>query len=202
MRRIDPHCEICESNFMFVSTLIQNISSALTGRKDETPRGQAAAIYSQLMRQARNPWFYTEAAVPDSLDGRFEILVLHLFGFIEPRKHDDSQSLLRQALMEFMLDDMDRTLREMGVGDMGVSRRIKQMGNALHGRLQNYAAALQQSPAAIEDALKRNAYGTVPPELVKQDAVVKLASYLAALPKYLAAQQHNDLKLKYFSLPD
>lgn len=140
--------------------------------------------------------------MPDSFDGRFEMLVLHVFSYIEPRKHDESQALLRQALMEYMLDDMDRTLREMGVGDMGVSRRIKQMGSALHGRLQNYATALQQSPAAIEDALKRNAYGTVPETTIAQIAVSKLAAYVAALPKYLAAQQNEDLKLEYFSLPD
>ena len=129
------------------------------------------------------------------------MLVVHLFAYLEPRKNDDDKARLRQALLEYMLDDMDRTLREMCVGDMGVSRRIKQMGNAVNGRFQTYASAMTQSPAALEDALKRNAYGTVPADAITTEAVAKLAAYMAALPKYLATQDDADLKLKSFTLP-
>lgn len=153
------------------------------------------------MRQARHPWFYTEAAIPDSFDGRFEMLVIHLFAYLEPRKNDDEKARLRQALLEYMLDDMDRTLREMGVGDMGISRRIKQMGNAVNGRFQTYAATMVHSPAALEEALKRNAYGTIPADAVTAEAVTKLMAYMMALPKYLATQDDEDLKLKSFTLP-
>ncbi len=155
------------------------------------------------MQQARHPWFYTAAAIPDSFDGRFEMLVLHLFAYLESDAAHQQNTALRQALLEYMLDDMDRTLREMGVGDMGVSRRIKQMGSALNGRLQIYAAAMQQPTPALQEALKRNAYGTVEESQIADNAVSKLASYTAALVQYLqTGRQQQDLRLQFFSLPD
>jgi cytochrome b pre-mRNA-processing protein 3 len=126
-------------------------------------RKEAGLVYSQLMAQARNPYFYQHCGVPDSLDGRFEMLVLQVFLY---QQKGEIAPQLMQALLELLIDDMDRTLREMGVGDMGVSRRIRQMGDALNGRLLTYKQAMSEGKDAMHAALLRNVFGTVAPETI------------------------------------
>jgi cytochrome b pre-mRNA-processing protein 3 len=94
--------------------------------------------------------------VPDTLDGRFELIVLHLF-LLQQRLRTEAPELAR-ALSEVFFRDMDRSLREIGVSDTGVPRRIKAMAKAYHGRLQAYAT---QDADALRAALARNLYGTV-----------------------------------------
>lgn len=155
------------------------------------PPAEAVATYIALVKAARNPFFYTTLAVPDTLDGRFELIVLHLFLLqhrlvsIEggltppspqerltpaasssrealriPQTTDKAHQAFARALSEAFFNDMDRSLRELGVADTGVSHRIKKMGKAYHGRLQAYAAGLKDREA-LRGALARNLYGTV-----------------------------------------
>lgn len=122
----------------------------------------AHACYIALVERARNPFFYESLRVPDTLDGRFELIVLHLF-LIQYRlvaETDPAAVEFSRQLGEIFLMDMDHSLREIGVSDTGVRRRMKAMGKAYHGRLQVYAQAAGDAEALLS-ALARNLYGTV-----------------------------------------
>lgn len=118
------------------------------------------ATYIALVAQARKPFFYTEMQVPDTLDGRFEMIVLHLFIVQHRLLRETSQAEFARQLSEAFFNDMDRSIRELGVADTGVSKRIKRMGKAYNGRLQVYEAGLQE-PEVMRAALSRNLYGTL-----------------------------------------
>lgn len=137
-------------------------------------RRQAAAVYSQLVAQARHPWFYATAAVPDTLDGRFEMITLHLFLLQHCLKSAPEQQPMAQAILEAAFDDLDRSLRELGVGDMGVARRIRQMADGIYGRFEAYATALPDT-SSLQEALRRNLYGTAPD--ATPEAVAKMTEY-------------------------
>lgn len=118
------------------------------------------ATYIALVAQARKPFFYAELGVPDTLDGRFEMIVLHLFLIQHRLLRETQQAEFARSLSESFFKDMDRSIRELGVADTGVAKRIKRMGQAYNGRLQVYEAGLQ-NPDAMRAALSRNLYGTV-----------------------------------------
>lgn len=120
----------------------------------------ADATYIALVAQARKPFFYAELNVPDTLDGRFEMIVLHLFLIQHRLLREPQHTEFARHLSEAFFTDMDRSLRELGVADTGVSKRIKRMGKAYNGRLQVYEDGLQ-NPDAMRAALSRNLYGTV-----------------------------------------
>ncbi len=132
----------------------------LFGRKRHERAG--FALYTAAVQAARDPYYYAELAVPDTLDGRFDMIGLYVWLLIdrlqrEPRPGPD----VAQAVFDAMFSDMDHTLREMGVSDMSVGKRVKAMWEALHGRSQAYAAA--GDTAALADALGRNVWrGTAP----------------------------------------
>ncbi len=141
------------------------------------PREEIAeALYRGIVAQARRPDFYRWHGVPDSLDGRFELLVLHCVLVIRRlRQAGPSAEALAQSLFESLFADLDTNLREMGAGDVGVPRRIKAMAQAFYGRLKAYEAALEGGPEDLRAALERNLYGTVSPS----------HEQLAALTRYV-----------------
>lgn len=139
----------------------------------------ADASYIALVAQARNPYFYAALGVPDTIDGRFEMIVLHLF-LLQRRLREETE--FARELSEAFFDDMDRTIREFGVMDTGVGKRVKQMSKAYHGRLQAYAAALDDREA-LRAALARNLYGTLPQgEVAMLDGMI---DYLTAQHRVL-----------------
>jgi cytochrome b pre-mRNA-processing protein 3 len=125
---------------------------------------RANALYNSLVGQSRRPGFYLAGAVPDTLDGRFDMIVVHAF-LVMRRLRDagpDGEGL-SQVLFDEMFSDMDRSLREMGVGDMGIGRRVRAMGKAFLGRVKAYEEALEQGGDALEQALARNLYRSAEP---------------------------------------
>jgi cytochrome b pre-mRNA-processing protein 3 len=149
-------------------------------------------LYSAAVAAARDPWFFGDALrVPDTLDGRFDLVGLHAAVLIR-RLHRDSDprgAEAAQAVFDAMFADMDVNLREMGVGDMSVGKRVKRMWEAFHGRAQAYEAALDAgNRAALEAALARNVWRAGPdapppsglPALA--DQVERAAAALAAQP--------------------
>lgn len=122
------------------------------------PPTAATDVYIALVGHARNPFFFESLGVPDTLDGRFELIVLHLF--LMQHRLREADPGFAQFLSEVFFADMDRSLRELGIADTGVRHRIKAMGKAYHGRLQAYAAGLNDRPLLLS-ALARNLYGTV-----------------------------------------
>jgi cytochrome b pre-mRNA-processing protein 3 len=122
-------------------------------------RDAANSLYLALVAQARLPDFYTDGEVADTVDGRFDMIVLHAFIVLHRLKGGGPVAdRTGQALFDEMFMDMDRSLREMGVGDMGVGRRVRAMGKAFLGRVAAYEAALKGEAGALEAALGRNLY--------------------------------------------
>ena len=134
----------------------------------------ARTLYSEIVSQARRTEFYDACGVPDTLDGRFEMVALHTFLVLYQLKQLDDESL-GQALFDTMFVDMDENLREIGVGDLSVGKRIKQMVSAFYGRVAAYETGLNGEEGVLEAALERNLYGTV---RVKAAELAAMAAYL------------------------
>ena len=136
------------------------------------------------VRQARDPTLYTAGGVADTLDGRFDLIVLHVVPLMRRlRQCDEAGRQLSQALFDVMFDDMDQSLREMGVGDLRVGKRVKQMARAFYGRAKAYDQAFDQAPGAdrrrsIAEALERNVFNNAPPPA---DRVQAMAGYVEIL---------------------
>jgi cytochrome b pre-mRNA-processing protein 3 len=129
----------------------------------DADRDAAHALYAGLVGQARHPDLYRRLDVPDTLDGRFDSVALHVFLVLNRLKREDGAdaAALAQHIVDIFVDDMDRSVRELGVGDMGVSRRVKQMAQALYGRAAVYEEAVAEADdAKLAAALARNLYGT------------------------------------------
>lgn len=125
-------------------------------RKETQERAHRLAIES--LAAARDPAYYRDLGVPDTFDGRFEIAVLELF--IRLYRHNDS-ALSQQAFNAFFRQ-MELSLREAGVGDLGVPRHMKRMMSGFNGRVRHYWQAVDNNdPADLVAALTRNVYGTV-----------------------------------------
>lgn len=121
------------------------------------------SIYGAIVAQARQPVFYREFGVPDSVDGRFDVLVLHLWLVLRHwQKREQAET--SQALIDRFCSDMDHNLRELGVGDLTVPKRMVKFGEALYGRAHAYDAALEESGQALAQALNRNIYNGRDPE--------------------------------------
>jgi cytochrome b pre-mRNA-processing protein 3 len=136
---------------------------SLFGKRAERKR-EARALYQRAATQALNPHFYARWGVPDTFDGRFEMLMLHaalVCRRLSLRGKDEAK--LAQAFFDVMFRQMDRTLRERGVGDLGIPRHVKRMMRGFKGRATAYDAALRAAndPEMLRQALIRNVYGTV-----------------------------------------
>ena len=122
-------------------------------------REHAHALYVAVVEQARRPVFYARLGVPDTLDGRFDMIVLHAFVVLRRLRRIGPEGVATgQTLFEVMFADMDRNLREMGVGDLGVGRRVKAMTKAFMGRVGAYERACAAGGASLGAALERNVY--------------------------------------------
>ena len=99
----------------------------------------AELAYRRVVEQARQPGFFTDAGVPDTIDGRFELISLHAFLYLQRLKRErPGSAALGQRFFDVMFLDFDRALREMGTGDLSVSREIKRMAEAFYGRIAAY----------------------------------------------------------------
>lgn len=137
------------------------------GADDTGPVGQ---LYKEIVAQARSPYFYKENNVTDDVDGRFDMITIHIFLTLDRMRKDPKLKKLSQKLVNLMISDMDRSLREMGVGDLGVGRRVQEMGKALYGRLEMYDYAMIESDSSekLASAIMRNLYRS--DEAVDQNA--------------------------------
>jgi cytochrome b pre-mRNA-processing protein 3 len=145
----------------------------------------AQRLYAALTAQARRPDFYISCGVPDTIDGRFEMVALHAFLLFRRLKgHGEKAGAVAQSVYDVMFGDFDASVREMGAQDLGVGRRIKFMTEAMNGRFTAYETGLSQGE--LELALKRNLYGTIEPvdECLKRmtDYVKRADAELGALP--------------------
>ena len=126
-------------------------------RKPRIPsRGTIEAIYGMIVTQAREPLFYRDLGVPDTVNGRFDLLVLHLWMVLRRLKSIEGGTGLSQTLFDRFCDDMDANLREMGVGDLTVPKRMQAFGEAFYGRAAAYDLAVTAGEERLAQALCKN----------------------------------------------
>jgi cytochrome b pre-mRNA-processing protein 3 len=148
----------------------------------------ARIAYAAIVAQSRRPEFYHRLGVPDTLDGRFDMIVLHTFLLLnrlkgQGRAADDFGRRVTEALVS----DMDANLRELGVGDLAVPKRIKEMVNGLYGRVGAYGQGLASTDSRpLEIAVENNVYGTA--ESVLPAQVSAMAGYVRREALALGAQ--------------
>lgn len=125
-------------------------------------RERAFVLYARAVAQAREPAFYAVMGVPDTVDGRFEMIALHVYLILRRlRAEGEAAAALSQDLFDAMFADMDRSLREMGVGDLSVGKRVKAMARGFYGRIKAYDDGLASADSGdLCEALRRNLYGT------------------------------------------
>ncbi len=148
----------------------------------------AAPLYEAAVRQARDPAFYGSGRVPDTVEGRFECIALHVYLLVRRLSGDNGDATLAQALFDAFFQDMDAALREIGVGDLVVGKKIKKMGEAFYGRAKAYGDALQvDDEAVLRRAIARNLLVDAG---LDDDApgVAALAEYVRAADRALADQ--------------
>lgn len=161
----------------------------LLGRKSE--RSAARRLCDTAVAQGRQPALYAQMGAPDTAEGRYEILTLHVILLIDRLKGDGPGARLRQAVFDVYLSDLDAALREMGVGDLAVGKRMRKMGETFYGRARAYDDAFGALPdlAKLKDAVARTI-------LHGMDAVdpTALAAYIARGRESLAADETNALR--------
>ncbi len=104
----------------------------------------ADKLYASAVIDARTPALYTEMEVPDNIDGRFDSIALHMFILLRRMKPVASLDKLSHELIGVFMSDLDRSLREMGVGDLSVGKRVRAMSKAFMGRVDVYDRALDE----------------------------------------------------------
>ncbi|MEM8986408.1 MAG: ubiquinol-cytochrome C chaperone family protein [Pseudomonadota bacterium] len=152
-----------------------------------SPQKQAAeALFDTIVAQARRPELYADFDAPDTLDGRFDVLALHAYLVIARLKGEAEAEITAQHLFDALFKDMDDNLRELGVGDLTVPKKIKVMAEAFYGRVAAYDDALKaEGDEALAAALQKNVYANA--EGV-EDAAAAMAAYVRSQAVFLAAQ--------------
>lgn len=145
-------------------------------RRKSALRESAEKLYLSLVGQARRPEFYISLGVPDTADGRFDLIALHAYLILRRFKREpEASGRMAQTLFDHMFADVDRNLREMGVGDLSVGRHVKALAEGFYGRIAAYDEALAGAEGVLTEALSRNLYRntTATPE-----SLAALADYL------------------------
>lgn len=151
----------------------------------------AAALYIRTAERARAPELFEACGIPDTLDGRFDALALHAALVVDRLLREPDGEALAQAYFDAMFRHLDLTLREIGVQDLGVGRRIKIMAEGFHGRALAYREALSGGQPLLGEVLRRNAYGGRPP--AEPEPVTRLEAYVRAEVDRLAGLARMEL---------
>ena len=159
-----------------------------------------STLYGTIVAQARLPCFYQDYAVADTVNGRFDLIVLHLSLVLDRLSTEPSLRDLWQALFDRFCQDMDHNLREMGISDLKVPKEMRRIGEAFYGRAQAYRTALAcADDLLLGEALARNVYDGGPPS---QDATVRLSAYIRDAVRSLAGQDSGALAAGTVQFPD
>jgi cytochrome b pre-mRNA-processing protein 3 len=157
-----------------------------------------STLYGMIVAQARLPCFYRDYAVADTVNGRFDLIVLHLTLVLDRLAQDGAMQSLGQGLFDRFCRDMDDNLREIGISDLKVPKEMRRMGEAFYGRAQAYRTALGVSDnAALVAALQRNIYGGA-----QAASAGRLAAYMREALRELAAQDTAKLAGGELRFPD
>jgi cytochrome b pre-mRNA-processing protein 3 len=148
------------------------------------------AIYSAIVAQSRQPVFYAEWLVPDTVTGRFDMISLHMALLFRRLRSETGRSKdFSQSVFDLFFRDMDRSLREMGVGDLGVPKRIQKMGNIFFGLLAALSEPMDRNDSqALEAVLSRNIF-----DGASGSNVEALAGYLLRQDRALMSNTAGDI---------
>lgn len=162
-------------------------------------RAIADRLYAEIVAMARQQVFYSRWNVPDTPLGRYEMLSLSMFLFFHRIKgKGQAADALGQELADAFFLDVDHSLRELGIGDMGVPKRMKKLARMFYGRVNSYEAAIDAKDAGkLAEALSRN----VQPETTNWPEAADLANYAMAVSDSLASQPLESLLSGQLSYP-
>lgn len=147
-------------------------------------------LYNATVAQARQPGFYSDWAVPDTAIGRFDVIVLHSFFVLHRLQNERSAEKFGEAYCGEVFADMDRNLREMGIGDLSVGKKVRKLAEGFYGRAAAYESALAGDDTALREALVRNLYAEAGPHLKTLETV---ADYVRRSTDVLAEQSVSNL---------
>jgi cytochrome b pre-mRNA-processing protein 3 len=137
-------------------------------------------LYGAIVAAARHVRFYENMGVADTIDGRFEMIVLHLFLVLNRLKGEGVEDL-RQNLTDEFFADMDRSLRELGVSDVAVGKKVRKIAESYFGRVTAYDKTLSANPKILEETLSRNIY----PDGASGESIAAMADYFKNAVKQL-----------------
>ena len=146
---------------------------------------QGDALYALAVEQARQPAFYTVLGVADRIDTRFELYTLHvLILFLRLKGDGERGEVAAQKLFDTYISSLDNTLRELGVGDVSVGKKMRKLGESLYGRMNAYEGPLRAEDVdALAVSLAKNIFESADPETGRA-----LARYAVASRQNLATQ--------------
>jgi len=170
-------------------------------RSKAKPRDRDIAdrIYTRIVEASRQPAFFTGYGIPDTLDGRFEMLSLHMFlGLRRFVAGSEADKALAQSVMELFVRDMDAALRELGVSDIKVPKRMKTLYGSFGGRIAGYTLAVEEGGEALHGALARNIF----PDGGIDRNVLALADYIETVLRTLDGAEFDDLRSGVIAFAD
>jgi cytochrome b pre-mRNA-processing protein 3 len=167
----------------------------------EDPHANIRRLYGAIVAQARAPEFYTDYGVPDTIEGRFDMVVLHVY--LVFRRLAEAGKAARasgQEMFDLFIEDMDASMRELGVGDLSVPRKMRAMAEGYYGRTGVYDAALcEAGDDKLAAALLRNVYAG---NAGTEAAARRLARYVRHADKGLAGTNAGEIENGGFTFPD
>ncbi|MEE2688189.1 MAG: ubiquinol-cytochrome C chaperone family protein [Pseudomonadota bacterium] len=134
-------------------------------------------LYTEIVTRARSTEYFLEWGVPDTPNGRFEVLVLHLFLVMHRLRSEDGLSKFARAISEEAVLDMDRNLREMGVGDLSVGRKVKTLAEMMYGRFGAYTDGIEGDDEALSEAIRCYLFADFEPT---EDVVLAVVRFVRA----------------------
>lgn len=156
----------------------------LIQEKPETE--MARQLYAGIVAQARQPVFYSRWQVADTIDGRFDMIAVHLFLLLKRLKDESELKPMVQELVNLVVTDMDSSLREMGASDMSVGKKVQKMARALYGRLEAYQEAYDQDDNEMLAAvINRNVFRS---DEGPGEGSLQIAEYMRGQSEFLKQQ--------------
>lgn len=163
-----------------------------------TASEEALAVYNAIVAQSRQGVFYTDWQVPDTVTGRFNVICVHMCVVFRRLRADRDSKAFAQELFDTFFRDMDRSLRELGVSDIGIPKKVEKMGELFYGLLEKVTEAVETGgETALAEVLNRNLYDETNPE-----AAGKLAHYMRNLMTRLDAQPAERIRAGTIDLGD
>lgn len=168
--------------------------------KRKASRSSLRAVYGAIVAAARHPRFYAEWGVPDTVDGRYDMIILHAVLVLDRLAAEgEAGQSFSQGLTDELFADMDRSLREMGVGDLSVGKKVRRMAEVFYGRAQAYAPLLRAGDApALGQAIYRNVHAGEGPE----EAAGRIADYALEMRRHLHERPTEPILAGQIDFPD